>query len=78
MPIAERSVEQRAAAPRVPEPTRALKRARAEHEEYRAQREQRLKRSLMRGLILLAVVVLVVSMARAGLERAFMPGWWRP
>jgi hypothetical protein len=55
-----------------------LKRARAEHEEYRAQREQRLKRSLMRGLILLAVVVLVVSMARAGLERAFMPGWWRP
>lgn len=35
------------------------------------------QRSLMRGLILLAVVILVVSLARAGWGRLFVPGWWR-
>lgn len=35
------------------------------------------QRSLLRGLILLAVVILIVSLARAGLDRLFVPGWWR-
>lgn len=35
------------------------------------------RRSLLRGLILLAVVILIVSLARAGLDRLFVPGWWR-
>lgn len=35
------------------------------------------QRSLLRGLILLAVVILIVSLARAGFGRLFVPGWWR-
>jgi hypothetical protein len=31
----------------------------------------------MRGLIILAVLALLVSIARAGLGRVFVPGWWR-
>lgn len=40
----------------------------------RVQLEQR---SLLRGLIVLALVVLIVSLARAGYDRLFVPGWWR-
>jgi hypothetical protein len=40
----------------------------------RVQMEQR---SLLRGLILIVLVVLIVSLARAGLDRLFVPGWWR-
>jgi len=35
------------------------------------------QRSLLRGLILLAVVILIASLARAGFGRLFVPGWWR-
>ena len=35
------------------------------------------QRSLLRGIILLAVVILIVSVAKAGLDRLFVPGWWR-
>lgn len=35
------------------------------------------QRSLLRGLILLAVVILIASLVRAGLGRLFVPGWWR-
>jgi hypothetical protein len=35
------------------------------------------QRSLLRGLILLAVIILIVSLARAGFGRLFVPGWWR-
>ena len=35
------------------------------------------QQSLLRGLILLAIVVLIVSLARAGFGRLFVPGWWR-
>ncbi len=40
----------------------------------RVQTEQR---SLLRGLILLAILVLIVSLARAGFDRLLVPGWWR-
>jgi hypothetical protein len=33
---------------------------------------------MLRGLIVLALVVLVVSVVRAGLGRVFPPNWWRP
>ncbi len=33
--------------------------------------------SMLRGLILIALVVLIVSLARAGFGRLFVPGWWR-
>ena len=35
------------------------------------------QRSLLRGLILLAVLILIASLARAGFGRLFVPGWWR-
>jgi hypothetical protein len=34
------------------------------------------QRSLLRGLILLAVVILIASLARAGFGRLFVPRWW--
>lgn len=35
------------------------------------------QRSMLRGLILLALIVLIASLARAGFDRLFVPGWWR-
>lgn len=35
------------------------------------------QRSLLRGLILLALVVVLASLAHAGFGRLFLPGWWR-
>jgi hypothetical protein len=67
----------RAEPPRPP----ALSAQQQERESARAQaRRSRLRleqRSLLRGLILLALVVLIVSLARAGFGRLFVPGWWR-
>ena len=39
--------------------------------------EAREGRSLLRGLLLLALVVLAFSLARAGVGRAFVSGWWK-
>jgi hypothetical protein len=55
-----------------------LKKKREEFRLYRVGRETIERRSMVRGLILLAVLVMVVSMARAGLDRVFIHGWWRP
>jgi hypothetical protein len=63
--------------PAIPAPTPALLRARAEAEARRREREALERRSLVRGLLLLAAILLVLSVARAGLERVFVPGWWR-
>jgi hypothetical protein len=48
-------------------------RARKDNLRERLGREQR---SMLRGLILLAVVILIASLARAGFGRLFVPGWW--
>ncbi|MBB5063894.1 hypothetical protein [Granulicella mallensis] len=70
--------EHRAEPPRIPASTRTLERAEQERKAYFREREQLEHRSLVRGLLWLAALVLVVSMARAGLGRVFVPGWWRP
>ena len=70
--------EGRAGTVRIPVPALGLKREREEFESYRLERERMERRSVVRGLILLAVVVLVGSIARAGLDRVFVQGWWRP
>jgi hypothetical protein len=70
--------EHRAETPRVPAPTRGLERQREEYRLYRAERERIERRSMVRGLILLAVVVMVASIAHAGMDRVFVHGWWRP
>lgn len=35
------------------------------------------RRSMLRGLLILALVVLLFSLLRAGTQRAFPAGWWR-
>jgi hypothetical protein len=49
-------------------------RARKKRLSARVGREQQ---SLLRGLILVAVVILILSLTRAGFGRLFVPGWWR-
>ncbi len=42
------------------------------------QRKQAERRRQVRGLVLLAIAVLVFSLLRAGLHTVFTPhGWWR-
>ena len=40
----------------------------------RLQMEQR---SLLRGLVLLAIVVLIFSVVRGRFDQIFVPAWWR-
>ncbi len=74
----ERANQHRAASPQLPALTPAFERERQEFACYRKDREKTERRSVVRGLILLAVVVLVGSMLRAGLDRVFVHGWWHP
>jgi hypothetical protein len=67
----------RAEEPRAPAPTRELAQIQQERESYRARREKASSRSATRGFLLLALIVLLASMARAGLGRVFVSGWWR-
>ncbi len=68
---------QRAEPPRPPalSPT-ALQRD-AEHAGYLRDRRRLEHRSVLRGLILLALAALILSLLRAGSDRAFPAGWWR-
>ena len=74
----ERVDEHRAAPPQLPALTPAFERDRQAFARYRSEREKTERRSVVRGLILLAVFVLVGSMARAGLDRVFVQGWLHP
>ena len=67
----------RAEPPRIPPPTRAQERADEVRRRYIREREWLEGRSLMRGFIVLAVIVLLASMVRAGFDRVFVHGWWR-
>jgi len=67
----------RASPPRAPRPSAELTSAREEHAEYVAQRERAEHSGFLRALVVLAVVVLLASIWRAGLDRVFVHGWWR-
>ena len=72
-----RSAGHRAEPPRPPalsERDERNERARKVTLAVRVAREQQ---SILRGLILLALVILIVSLSRAGFGRLFVPGWWR-
>lgn len=69
--------ELRAAAPQAPVATRAMERALAEQAAYRAERARVQQRSVVRGLVLLALMVFLVSVLRARVHNVFLPGWWR-
>ncbi len=70
--------EVRAEKPRIPAATRAQERASEEQQQYLHKREGLEARSVLRGLIVLALLVLLASMIRAGFGRVFVHGWWRP
>jgi hypothetical protein len=70
--------EVRAEKPRIPAATRAQERASEEQQKYLCEREGLEARSVLRGLILVAFLVLLASMMRAGFGRVFVYGWWRP
>jgi hypothetical protein len=62
--------------PRPPGTTRALELGRATRRSHYEARERLERRSVLRGLILLAVLALLAGIARAGLRRVFVHGWW--
>ncbi len=64
--------------PRISAATPSLERAEAERQEYIRARERVEQRSVLRGLLVLALVVLLFSMWRAGVGRVFVGRWWRP
>jgi ferric-dicitrate binding protein FerR (iron transport regulator) len=78
MQSSERVREHRAAPAQLPAITRSVEQKRAEFEAYRRDREKVERRSVVRALILIAMVVLAGSILHAGLDRVFLHGWWRP
>ena len=78
MPNVEPPMERRAQPPRPPAPTPAMERVRDAERIYQQERERDQRRSLLRGLLWLALLALIFSVVRAGLHRVFVPGWWRP
>ena len=77
MPNVEPPMERRAQPPRPPAPTPAMERVRDAERIYQQERERDQRRSLLRGLLWLALLALIFSVVRAGLHRVFVPGWWR-
>jgi hypothetical protein len=54
-----------------------MERARQKSEAYRIHREGLERRSVVRGVLIVVCAILVFSVARAGLGRVFISGWWR-
>jgi hypothetical protein len=76
--VSKQDTERRAALPALPPPELLFAQEREEQQRYRAERERMERRSVVRGLILLAMLALVGSMIHAGWGRVFVPGWWKP
>jgi len=70
--------EPRAEDVRIPKATRAYERAMEKRQKYIREREWLERRSMVRGLVWLAMIALVASVVRAGVGRAFVGGWWHP
>ena len=67
---------ERAASPAIPASTRQHERALLARGAYHREREQIERRRQLRGLLILALIVIALSIARAGLGRVFPPSWW--
>jgi hypothetical protein len=67
---------ERAAPPAIPASTRQHEHDLAERETYHRNREHIERRRQLRGLLILALIVIALSIARAGLGRVFPPSWW--
>jgi hypothetical protein len=72
-----RSADRPAEPPRPPVLSEREQRGETERLDRLRKRAGLERRSLLRGLILLAVVILIASLARAGFDRLFVSGWWR-
>jgi hypothetical protein len=70
--------EHRAAPAQLPDRSPAFQRERQTFARYCLDREAIERRSVVRSLLLTAVLVLLGSLAHAGLYRVFVHGWWRP
>jgi hypothetical protein len=77
MPASNPLTPPRAQPPRPPTLTAAQHRTELTRLESLRARLRLEQRSLLRGLILLALVVLLASLAHTGFGRLFVPGWWR-
>ena len=71
-----RSAGHRAEPPRPPVLTERDERRESKRLETLNTRLRLEQRSLLRGLILLAVLILIASLATAGFGRLFVPRWW--
>ena len=69
--------QHRAEPPRAPVPSALQERVEQERLQRLGARVALEQSSLLRGLIILAVAVLLASLWRAGFDRLFVPGWWR-
>lgn len=67
----------RARQPVAPGATRESSREDAERQSRRRVQEGQERTRIFRGLLLLAVMILLWSMHHAGWGRVFVPGWWR-
>lgn len=68
---------QRAKPPVPPPLSREAARAEEERGIYRREREGVERRSVLRGLILLAAIVVLFTLWHGGAGRAFPAGWWQ-
>ncbi len=73
----ERETARQVRKARAPSLSRSAERDTNDRKRYREERELAERRSMLRGLILLAVIVALIGMAIGGWERAFPAGWWR-
>lgn len=67
----------RAEPPAAPALSRGAARAVAERESRWTASEEAERRSMLRGLILLAILVCIIALAHHGMDAAFPAGWWR-
>ncbi len=77
MPPPAAPSEYRAAPPSAIPATPQQQRDAAHHDAHNREREDGERCRQVRGLIILALIVLVLSMARAGVDRVFPAAWWR-
>jgi hypothetical protein len=77
MPAPAAMPELHAAAPAIPAATPAQWRELSVHAIYQRERENVERRRQLRGLIVLALLVITASIARASLGRVFPHDWWR-
>jgi hypothetical protein len=70
------AMPERAAPPAIPAATRQQQRDLADRTNYYRERENIERRRQLRGLLVLALLVIVLNIARGGLGRVFPPSWW--